>query len=289
MISDDSDVIARAKGVNELSPAICREFSLTEIFVVQLLAFLLTPWPCWTTTYSTAPRVSFLPLFPAWGPGLPCINDVQVGQLITFFGALFGLDHQSGITASTTALRCRTHMKRFRPRMASTVLELVAQLGADFRLQAISPRLQVYELIRRLLEDEHVRVDLQRGYGDSCDFMEALVRLCHYERDPKSLMAWFGIVRLFLSTYSMSPEAAGKMFQSYSDYYPISMRSHTSSSEVTVDDLKSALRACFSANYRIAETTFNFLIEKLDGGDAVTMTVKVWNLLEAQSSASMPD
>ncbi len=188
---------------------------------------------------------------------------------------MFSVDHKAGIMAAATALRHLSDMKHFSPQMASAVLEHVVQLGEDFRLQAPATRMEIYGLVERLVGDQQTRSHLQQASGSPGAFMLDLLQLCHNERDPKNLVAWFGILKLFLGTSSVSPEVAEKVFEAYADYFPISMRSSANPSAVTVDDLKSALRACFSASYLTAGSAFDFLLKKLDQGDAVTMTVKV--------------
>src|SRR5207245_2865854 len=102
-----------------------------------------------------------------------------------------------------------------------------------------------------------------------------LLSIYRHERDPANLMAWFRIIRLFLSKYPVSADVAKEVFNAYADYFPISLRASAAPGDVTADHLKLALRECFAANYVAADCSFDFLLRKLDQGDPVTTAVRV--------------
>ncbi|KAK0671403.1 Dos2-interacting transcription regulator of RNA-Pol-II-domain-containing protein [Cercophora samala] len=199
----------------------------------------------------------------------------QVQRLIGFFGAMFSYDHKAGITASAKALRQLYSMKNFKPEMGIKVLEDVCKLKEDFRLQTAVTRLEIYELFLSLVEDSAVSSELQHKYGSSCGFALDLLQLCSSERDPRNLMIWFKVIRRLLAEFSPSPEVTGEIFKAFSAYFPISLRSSVTPIGITAEDLKEAVRNCFSSNQRVAPFAFPFLMQKLDQGDAVTVAVKV--------------
>jgi DNA repair/transcription protein MET18/MMS19 len=199
----------------------------------------------------------------------------QVKMLAAFFGSMFNNDTKAGITASAKALRQLTTAKNFKPQLGVKMIQDVCQLKEDFRLQATATRLDLYELFRYLIQDPAVVSELQHEYGASSGFMVDLVQLCSHERDPKNLMVWFGIITTLLADYAPSDEVTEELFKTFSNYFPISMRSSATSVGITADDLKVALRQCFSAHQRLARLTFPYLVQRLDQGDAVTVAVKV--------------
>ncbi|RYO79040.1 hypothetical protein DL766_009474 [Monosporascus sp. MC13-8B] len=199
----------------------------------------------------------------------------QVQLLISFFCSLFSSDHKAGIAASANALRQLTSMKMFKPPMGNHIIEGICKLGDDFKLQAPATRLEIYQLVLGLLQDPSISNDLEYRHGSTCGFMTGLLDLCRNERDPNNLMKWFDALKTFLQTFSPSTEVISEVFKTFSAYFPISLRASATPSGITADDLKGAVRACFSAHHRLAGQAIPFLIEKLDQGDAVTVAVKV--------------
>src|SRR5262249_54968595 len=129
--------------------------------------------------------------------------------------------------------------------------------------------------VKSLIEAEAVASELQFKHGATCGFITDLLQMCKNERDPRNLMIWFEILKQFLTEYSPSEEVGEEIFKTFSAYFPISLRTSATPTGITADDLKVSLRECFSAHYRIAAHVFPFLIEKLDQGDSVTVSVKV--------------
>ncbi|KAK7951447.1 MMS19 nucleotide excision repair [Apiospora aurea] len=207
----------------------------------------------------------------------------QVKLLVGFFNSLFSSDHRAGISASSRALKQLASMEGFRPSLGSEVMMSVAKLGDDFKRQAPATRLEIYDLVLGLLNNSLVAEDLAYQHGSSCGFMTALVDVCRSERDPQNLMKWFEILRLFLQNFSPAKEVLSEVFKAFSDYFPITLRASVTPSGITVDDLKGAVRACFASHYRIAELAIPFLLNKLDQGDAVTVTIKVDILLTLEA------
>ncbi|KAK3298980.1 Dos2-interacting transcription regulator of RNA-Pol-II-domain-containing protein [Chaetomium fimeti] len=203
------------------------------------------------------------------------LRSDQVLRLIGFFGAMFSYDHKAGITASAKALRQLYSMKNFKPNMGIKILDDVCKIKEDFRLQVAVTRLEIYELFLGLIQDPAVSSELKHKYGSSCGFVVDLLQVCQNERDPRNLMVWFKILALLIKDYDPSTEVTEELFKVFSAYFPISLRSSATPIGITADDLKEAVRGCFSAHHRVADLAFPFLIQKLDQGDAVTVAVKL--------------
>lgn len=195
--------------------------------------------------------------------------------MVTFFGSLFSSDHRAGVTASTKALRHLASMQTFDATLGNDIIANISKLGEDFKLQTPATRLELYELFLRLLQDPTVANDLEYRHGNTCGFMTSLLNLCQNERDPQNLMKWFEILKTFLQNFSPSEDVTTEVFKAFSAYFPISLRASATPSGITADDLKNAVRSCFSAHYRVASHAIPYLINKLDQGDAVTVAVKV--------------
>ncbi|KAI2624749.1 Dos2-interacting transcription regulator of RNA-Pol-II-domain-containing protein [Xylaria nigripes] len=198
----------------------------------------------------------------------------QVKLLVTFFCSLFEYDHKAGVTASSKALRHLIVMKHFHPTLGNEIIESVCKIGDGFKLQAPSTRLELYHLFKSLLENPTIVHDLKTRHGDSCGFMQNLLNLCQFERDPENLMIWFAILNTLLQDFNPSTDVVSEVFKAFSAYFPISLRPSATPTTVTTDDLKIALRSCFSAHSRVASHSIPFLVEKLDRVDQ-TVAVKV--------------
>ncbi|KAF5681122.1 DNA repair transcription mms19 [Fusarium heterosporum] len=202
------------------------------------------------------------------------LKPSQVKLLVSFFGAMFEVDHKAGIMASATALSRIVAMKSFQRHMGHDIIQKICSLKDDFPRQVSKTRLEIYELIRLLMTTPGVSSDLQNTHGSSAGFMLDLIQLCRSERDPECLMVWFDILRLFMSEYTVSQDVLEEVYGVFKPYFPISLP-RASQVSITPEDLKLQLRKCFSANHLLADKIFNFLLGKLDQGDAVTVNVKV--------------
>ncbi|KAF5023636.1 hypothetical protein F66182_4305 [Fusarium sp. NRRL 66182] len=202
------------------------------------------------------------------------LKPSQVKLLVSFFGAMFEVDHKAGIMASATALSQIVSMKSFQRHMGHDIIQKVCNLRDDFPRQVSKTRLEIYRLIRLLMTTPGVASDLQNTHGSSAGFMIDLMQLCKSERDPECLMAWFDILRVFMSEYSVSQDVLDEVYGIFKPYFPISLP-RASQVAITPEELKLQLRKCFSATRMLADNVFTFLLGKLDQGDAVTVNVKV--------------
>lgn len=199
----------------------------------------------------------------------------QVELLIGFFGSMFSNDHKAGITPAVAALKQLATAKNFRPTMGVKIVEDVSKMKEDFRLQTAATRLEAYQLLLRLVQDQDVAGELQHKYGAPSGFVMDLLAMCQAERDPKNLMVWFKIIKTLVGEYSPSADVTEEVFKAFSNYFPITLRESTTPIGVTPEELKSSLRECFSAHGRLAPLTFPYLIQRLDQGDSMKVTVKV--------------
>ncbi|KAI1809628.1 hypothetical protein GGS20DRAFT_590420 [Poronia punctata] len=206
------------------------------------------------------------------------LNADQVKLLIAFFGSLFENDHKAGVTASAKALRYLVGMKYFQPTLGRNIIQSVCKLGDDFKLQPPSTRLELYTLLRGLLQDPAVASNISAQQDGNAGFALDMLSLCRNERDPENLMVWFEILKAVLQDFDPPEKVTSEIFKAFSAYFPISLRPTATPSAVTTDDLKVALRSCFSAHHRVANLAIPFLVDKLDKGDQ-TVAVKVDILL----------
>ncbi|KAF6810727.1 DNA repair transcription protein [Colletotrichum sojae] len=199
----------------------------------------------------------------------------QVNLLVAFFGSMFKVDHKAGILPAAKALDRTAAMKSFQPQKGNDIIASICGLGDDFKNQVADTRATVYELLDHLLNNPDVANDLQYQHGAASGFITDLLQLCRNERDPRCLMTWFKILKTFLTEFSPAQEVVDEIFSIFSAYFPISLRTSQHPSGITADDLKTTLRACFSAHHRVAAKAIPYLIGRLDQGDSVTVNVKV--------------
>jgi DNA repair/transcription protein MET18/MMS19 len=198
-----------------------------------------------------------------------------VNLLVQFFGSMFSIDHKAGIMPAAKALLRISAMSAFSPENALAIIEHVCKIGGDFKNQVPKTRLAVYDLFGRLFETEAIRSELQYKYGASCGFIVQILQLCRNERDPMCLLKYFPILRRFISDFDQSGGVTEEIFSGFSAYFPISLRASTHPSGVTAVELKAALRACFAVDDIVSKLAIPFLIQRLDQGDAVSVSVKV--------------
>ncbi|KAF3344767.1 hypothetical protein VdG2_06953 [Verticillium dahliae VDG2] len=203
------------------------------------------------------------------------LKPSKVATLIHFFGNMFDFDVKAGVLPAAKALTHLSNMEGFQATDGDKIISSICTLKDDFKLQVSETRSVIYDLINVLISRPDVSNDLQYRYGSTSGFMTDLLQLCRNERDPKCLITWFGILKTFLADYSAANELAEEVFNVFSAYFPISLRTSQHPSGITADDLKLALRGCFAAHYRLASLTIPYLVGRLDSGDSVTVNVKL--------------
>ncbi|EEY20010.1 conserved hypothetical protein [Verticillium alfalfae VaMs.102] len=202
-------------------------------------------------------------------------ESASVATLIHFFGNMFDFDVKAGVLPAAKALTHLSNMEGFQATDGDKIISSICTLKDDFKLQVSETRSVIYDLINVLISRPDVSNDLQYRYGSTSGFMTDLLQLCRNERDPKCLLTWFGILKTFLADYSAANELVEEVFNVFSAYFPISLRTSQHPSGITADDLKLALRGCFAAHYRLASLTIPYLVGRLDSGDSVTVNVKL--------------
>ncbi|KAM0330038.1 hypothetical protein ACHAQA_004209 [Verticillium albo-atrum] len=199
----------------------------------------------------------------------------KVATLIHFFGNMFDFDVKAGVLPAAKALTHLSNMDNFQATDGDKIISSICTLKDDFKLQLSETRSVIYDLITRLINRPDVANDLQYRHGSTAGFMTDLLQLCRNERDPKCLLTWFGILKTFIADFSPATELVEEIFNVFSAYFPISLRTSQHPSGITADDLKLALRGCFSAHYRLASLTIPYLVGRLDSGDSITVNVKL--------------
>lgn len=196
-------------------------------------------------------------------------------MLVQYFSSLYSADVRHGISAATHGLNNLMSMDGFRPPMADIIINQVSKIGDDFRMQSSDTRVEVYNLLEDLLKRQEVQNLLAHQYTTG-EFILPLLQLAKTEKAPQGLIAWFRVVELLLAKYTLSTEVAEAIFDSFSIYFPITISGAAiNPGGISPDQLKQALRTCFSGSEQIAHKAFPFLLQRLDSGDAVTANVKV--------------
>lgn len=197
-------------------------------------------------------------------------------MLSGFFSSIFQQQDPAGLAAATDALLVLITMSNFPPSSADDILANIGKMDPDnYTKQLAKTRLQVLQIMRTLLlNDKSARVLQKRHEGAA--FLLPVLALAKRERDPVNLLEWFQTLEKVLKKNTISSEVSLATFESISPFFPISIRKSTAGGpEITEDELKDALRACFAANGLLAEHTFPFLLEKLDDGGSLTASAKV--------------
>ncbi|KAI1269138.1 hypothetical protein F5Y18DRAFT_177814 [Xylariaceae sp. FL1019] len=203
------------------------------------------------------------------------LSGEQIQLLVAFFTNSFHNDHKAGVFAAAKSLLHLIHMKHFKPSLGLTIIESICMLADDFKLQAPATRLEIFRLLFELVDNPIVASNLTHQSGNSLEFMPMIISLCENERNPENIIQWFSILKVFLQKYDPSDVITKVIFTAFSSYFPISIRASSERQNITVDDLKVALRSCFSAHHCLAELTIPYLLNKLDQGDAISIPVKV--------------
>lgn len=181
----------------------------------------------------------------------------------------------ASISAATEALSSLLQMDNFDASSSFDILTAIGGINHErFTQQLAKTRLEVFKLIDTLLDGPSVQ-DLQKRHQEN-EYLPKILGLAGRERDPFNLLTWFRILANSLRRSDLPKDVADAAFDSFSPFFPISIRKSTAPGlEITEDELKDALGACFAANGGLAHRTFPFLLEKLDDGASLTAAAKV--------------
>lgn len=197
-------------------------------------------------------------------------------MLASFFCSIYQQQDPAGLATATEALLVLLSMGNFPPSSADDIVISIGKMAPEnFSKQLTKTRLQIFQVIKTLLLNPKSARVLQKRYEGN-DFLSPILILAKRERDPVNLLDWFRMLETLLKRNKISPEVAAAAFESFSPFFPISIRRSTATGpDVTEDELKEALRSCFAANGLLAQHTFPFLLEKLDDGGSLTASAKV--------------
>lgn len=167
-------------------------------------------------------------------------------------------------------------MTNFPPSSADDIITNVGKMAPEnFLKQLAKTRFLVFQVIKTLLLNPKSARILQKRYEGS-EFLLNILVLAKRERDPVNLLDWFRMLEILLQRNKISPDVATAAFESFSPFFPISIRRSTAMGpDVTENELKEALRSCFAANGLLAQYTFPFLLEKLNDSGNLTASAKV--------------
>ncbi|KUI66512.1 hypothetical protein VM1G_01336 [Cytospora mali] len=204
------------------------------------------------------------------------LQSTQIKMLASFFCSIYQQQDPAGLATATEAVLVLMSMANFPPSSADDIITSVGKMAPEnFSKQLAKDRLHILRVVKTLLLNPKSARVLQKRYEGS-EFLLPILLLAKRERDPVNLLNWFRLLETLLKHNKISPEVATAAFESFSPFFPISIRRSTASGpDVTEDELKEALRSCFAANGLLAQHTFPFLLEKLDDGGSLTASAKL--------------
>jgi DNA repair/transcription protein MET18/MMS19 len=198
-------------------------------------------------------------------------------MLVAFFKSHMSL--KTGVLEAMTALEKLANQSRCKAAQKVSIVDGIARLGDDFNMQTIPTRLKVYEVLLALLQSPVLQPRVQERLNDDSTLVTDLLNTFHLEKEPRPLIVCFNVQRELLRQFSLSDDNLKEIFESFSSFFPISLRRAPGVGDVTVEELKSALRRCFAASGNLASRSFPFLLDKLDHGDALIISVKVCEVM----------
>lgn len=202
------------------------------------------------------------------------LTEYVVKLFTNFFCAMYQLQDAS-ISAVTEALNSLVSMDKFDSTSADAILSSIGSIEHEnFTKQVAKTRLEIFKLIESLLSGRSGRA-LQSRHKDS-EHLLTFLELAGRERDPFNLLQWFRMLSTSLRQSNLSNKVADAVFDSFSPFFPISIRMSTATGpEVTEKQLKEALSSCFAANGQLAHRAIPFLVGKLDDSSSLTAWAKV--------------
>lgn len=163
--------------------------------------------------------------------------------------------------------------QRFVPHDAKLVAQAVFALskGSTLRDQKAATRLALLKLMRTLMDLYKPSLVADMG---SKEFVEGVVSLAEFEKDPTCLNVLFPIYEELSKEWDLSEDALILIWDSFIRYYPIKLGGRAASVP-TPDELKQLLLNCFISNSRYAGHAFPRLIDLLDTNQDLSANVKV--------------
>ncbi|KAG9235032.1 Dos2-interacting transcription regulator of RNA-Pol-II-domain-containing protein [Amylocarpus encephaloides] len=174
----------------------------------------------------------------------------------------YGLDH------NVDCLFILIELMRFTPGDAATVAQAIFSLARGtvntFANLSPSTRLKFYMVLSTLV-GKYAR-QLQRDLGANF-FVTGLVELSEFEKGAHCLREVLWLDAKLAREWELEPEALTKLWDCFVRYYPINLGAKTDS-QVGPEELKEALRQCFTANNLFAKEAFDTLLSKIDEDQA---------------------
>lgn len=149
-------------------------------------------------------------------------------------------------------------------------------------LRPHSQRLQILEILNDLMLKHRAAI---KSLEDEA--IIGITDLVSGEKDPRSLMIIFSILRVIAAEWDVSRQAE-TLFDSFFCYFPITFRPPPDDPfRITAQDLKSRLRGCIAASSQFAPFAFPQLIEKLESTSPTVKKDVLQTLAACASSYSV--
>lgn len=163
--------------------------------------------------------------------------------------------------------------KRFSPSDAKLVAQSVFAFNkaGNLKDQKASTRLSLLELMLTMMR--LYKPSLITNVGSKA-FVEGLVAMAEFEKDPTCLNVLFPIYEIFGREWDLEEDALVSIWASFIRYYPIKI-SGRATSVPSPDQLKQLLLDCFISNDVYAKFAFPRLVELLDTEQDLSANVKV--------------
>jgi DNA repair/transcription protein MET18/MMS19 len=183
---------------------------------------------------------------------------------------------RAGVRDVALSLQALAGMRERFPRGdASLAAKAVFSLtSTSLREQKPTTRLSLFELLEFLVET--YSATLTRDMGPHL-FVDGLESMSALEKDPKCLRVLFRMYDQISQTWSLNSEDFKKMWDSFSKYWPISLREDPSDPSIpTTTELNSLIQNCFTSHDNYAVHAFDHLLEILNTTpDTVSAYTKV--------------
>lgn len=169
-----------------------------------------------------------------------CLSLLQAGKV----------DGEGAVQLSKTYVP-----KRYR------LLENEDRIFAELSLQTFiqTTRLLAFRCFLLMVQQHALYLKDQLGE----EFLKGYIHAMDGEKDPRNLMMAFKLVQMLATRFPLH-SVAEELYEVYSCYFPVTFRPPPNDLiQITPDDLKSGLKACFSASALFAPYALPLLMEKL--------------------------
>lgn len=183
---------------------------------------------------------------------------------------------RAGVKDAALSLQALASMTARFPRGdASLAAKAVFSLtSTSLRDQKPATRLSLFELLSFLIET--YSATLTRDMGPHA-FVEGLVAMSAFEKDPKCLRVLFQMYQQISRTWTLNSDDFKEIWGSFSKYWPITFREDPPDPSIpNTKELNFLIEGCFTSHDSYAAHAFTHLLEVLDTSqDTVTAYTKV--------------